>query len=176
MVLASMSPLFILWAFRGNDVFPNRYFIPFYAFMDIFPNFFLLLRLRTAIRLNEKRDIRIGRIEDHRDHLLVYLFAILLPFYSVDLNTWIALLATMVAVTFAAFLFWHLNLHYLNLLFAVREYRVFTAYPPDDGNPFTGKNSFILITKRAIIEKGEGLIAYRIIDTVYMEIDCSSRR
>ncbi|MDQ7088938.1 MAG: hypothetical protein Q9Q13_14260 [Acidobacteriota bacterium] len=32
--------------------------------------------------------------EDHRDHILVYLFAMLLPFYSEDLATWRDLGAT----------------------------------------------------------------------------------
>jgi hypothetical protein len=31
------------------------------------------------------------------------------------------------------FLFWHLNLHYMNLLFAALGFRVFTVYPPADG-------------------------------------------
>ena len=48
----------------------------------------------------------------------LYLFAMLLPFYSQDLGSWRYLGASFAALAFIVFLFWHLNLHYMNLLFA----------------------------------------------------------
>ena len=45
MVLSSISPLFILWAIRGNSLVPDRYFIGFCALMVFVPNAFLWLRI-----------------------------------------------------------------------------------------------------------------------------------
>ena len=95
----------------------------------------------------------------------------LLPFYAPDVGTWRAFGATVAALGFIVFLFWHLNLHYMNVLFAVMGLRVFTVYPPSDTNPLTGKSSEVLITRRAIISRGERVIAYRLSDTVYLELD-----
>lgn len=171
MVLSSISPLFFLWAIRGNSLIPDRYFVSFCAVMVIAPNVFLWLRIRTARKQNDKRTITVGTADDHRDHILVYLFAMLLPFYSEDISTLRDFFATFAALAFIVFLFWHLNLHYMNLLFAFRGFRVFTVYPPADGNPLTAKTRQALITRRVSLALGEQVIAYRLSDTVYMEVD-----
>ena len=171
MVLSSISPLFILWAIRGNSLIPDRYLIGFCLLMVVVPNGFLALRLRTARRLQDKRELTVGKADDHRDHILVYLFAMLLPFYSEDLGSWRYLSSAVVALAFIIFLFWHLNLHYMNLLFATLGYRVFTVYPPADGNPLGGRASNAVITRRVGLSSGERLVAYRLSDTVYLETD-----
>lgn len=170
MVLSSISPLFILWAIRGTDLIPDFYFILFCAAMVLLPNGFLGLRIWTAKRLRETREITVGKAEDHRDHLLVYLFAMLLPFYEAVIGTWRDFIAVLAAIGFIVFLFFHLNLHYMNLLFAVFRYRVFTVYPPEDHNPLTSKASQVLITRRKAMLPGEKLVAYRLSDTVYVEM------
>lgn len=171
MVLSSISPLFILWAIRGIELIPDIYFLSFCALMVIVPNGFLWLRIRTARELREKREIVVGRVEDHREHLLVYLFAMLLPFYTTDFSEWRDLAATVAALGFIVFLFWHLNMHYMNLMFAVLGYRVFTIYPPVDENPLSGRTGQVLITRRVAVMPGERLVAYRLSDTVYFEGD-----
>ncbi len=95
----------------------------------------------------------------------------LLPFYAADLGTWRVLGAGLAALGFIVFLFWHLNLHYMNVLFAALGYHVFTVYSPRDGNPLSGKLSQVLITRRVAVSAGDRLIAYRVSDTVYLEVD-----
>jgi hypothetical protein len=170
MVLSSISPLFILWGIRGNSLVPDRYFLAFCFLMVAVPNAFLWLRVRTATTLQERREIVCGTAEDHREHLLVYLFAMLLPFYATNLGTWRDLGAAFAALGFIVFLFWHLNLHYMNLVFAAVGYRVFTVYPPIDDNPLTGRTSLVLITRRVTVGTGERLTVYRLSDTVYLEM------
>ena len=171
MVLGSLSPLFILWAIRGNNLVPDRFFLPFCALMIVVPNAVLWQRENTAKKLKEKREIVVGKAEDHRDYLLVYLFTMLLPLYAVDLVTWRDFAAEFAALGFIIFLFWHLNLYYLNILFAMRGYRIFTVYPPTDDNPITGKESQVLITRRVTVSPGDRLVVYRLSDTVYLEMD-----
>lgn len=170
MVLSSISPLFILWAIRGNGLIPDRYFVSFCVLLVLAPNIFLWLRIRTAKKQTDRRELIVGAADDHRDHILVYLFAMLLPFYSEDLGTLRDLGATVAALAFIVFLFWHLNLHYMNLLFAALGYRVFTVSPPADGNQLTGKTRQAVITRRVSLAPGDRLVAYRLSDTVYLEV------
>lgn len=171
MVLSSISPLFVLWAVRGNSLVPNLWFIAACGVMIIVPNGFLLFRLWIAEKHNDTRELVVGRAEDHRDHLLVYLFAMLLPFYGTNLNSWREFSATLIAVCFIVFLFWNLNLHYMNVVFAVLGYRIFTIYPPEGGSPLSGGESFVLITRRAAIAANQHIIPYRLSDTVLWETD-----
>jgi hypothetical protein len=171
MVLSSISPLFILWAIRGNTLVSDKYFLLFCSIMVIVPNIFLGLRIWTTRKLQEKRDLVVGKTEDHRDHLLVYLFAMLLPIYAVNFNSWRELSAALAAVGFIVFLFWHLNLHYMNLIFAILGYRVFSVFPQDNTNPLSGRDNFVLISRRTDVQMGERLTVYRISDTVYLEVN-----
>jgi hypothetical protein len=171
MVLSSVSPLFILWAIRGNSLVPDEWFAGSCLLMVIAPNAFLWLRARRAKKQSDKRELAVGTADDHRDHILVYLFAMLLPFYSEDIGTWRDLGATLAALAFIVFLFWHLNLHYMNLLFALRGLRVFTVCSPADNNPLTSRTRQAVITRRVDLAPGERIIAYRLSDTVYLEVD-----
>jgi len=139
--------------------------------MVVVPNGFLWLRIQVAKRRRDVRKITVGTADDHRDHILVYLFAIMLPFYSVAINSWRDFGATLAALAFIVFLFWHLNLHYMNLLFAFFHYRVFTVTPPLDCNPLSGRDRQALITRRASISAGEQISAYRLSNTVYLEAE-----
>ena len=171
MVLSSISPLFILWGIRGNNLVPDSYFLSFCGFMVIVPNLFLLLRVYTVHKLKETRELVVGTAEDHREHLLVYLFAMLLPVYGATIETYRDLAAALAALGFIVFLFWHLNLHYMNIIFAIFGYRIFTVYPPEDNNPLTSKVSQVLITRRTLVLPDDCLVVYGLSDTVTMEID-----
>jgi hypothetical protein len=169
MVLSSMSPLFVLWAIRGNSFVPDKYLISVCAILFVMPNVFLWLRVKTAIRDNDRREISVGLAEDHRDHLLVYLFSMLLPLYAAEIRDERDVAAALVALAFIVFLFWHLNLHYMNVLFAAMGYRVFSISAPSDGNPLSGRVGLVLITRRPALATGDRLTAYRLSDTVYFE-------
>ncbi|HLZ11040.1 MAG TPA: hypothetical protein VKP58_00510 [Candidatus Acidoferrum sp.] len=169
MVLSSISPLFVLWAIRGSKLVPDSYLLSFCALMVALPNLFLWLRIQAAKKHHVKSELVVGSAEDHRDHLLVYLFAMLLPFYPIDTGSWRDFAALISALAFVVFLFWHLNLHYMNIIFAIRGYRVFTILPPKDDNPLSGRISLVLITPRTSVLSGDRIIAYRLSDTVYFE-------
>ena len=169
MVLGSLSPLFILWAIRGNSLIPDFYFVVACVLMAGAPTVFLWLRIRTAQKDNDIRELTAGTSEDHRSHVLIYLFAILLPFYREELASYRDLAAMIVALGFIVFLFWHLNLHYMNVYFAFMRYQIFTVSPPQNDNPHTGCRSFVLITQRGSLSPGDRVRAYRLSNTVYLE-------
>ncbi len=60
MVLSSVSPLFFLWAIRGNSLIPDHRFIGFCTLMVIVPNACLWLRIRTARKQADKRELAVG--------------------------------------------------------------------------------------------------------------------
>lgn len=169
MVFSSISPLFILWAIRGNSLVPDRYFLTFCALMIIVPNVFLGARIWMVKKRTDRRELIIGTADDHRDHILVYLFAMLLPFYSEHIGTWRDFGAMLAALSFIVLLFWHLNLHYMNILFALFGYRIFTVEPPTDNNRLTGKIRYVVITRRLHLGPGDRLVAFRLSDSVYLE-------
>jgi len=168
MVLSSISPIFILWGIRGNKLIQDRYFLAGCAAFVLIPNGFLWLRFFTAKKTADRRDLVVGKAEDHRDHLLVYLFTMLLPLYPIDSANWRDFSAILAALGFIIFLFWHLNLHYMNILFAVFGYRVFTVSPPTD-NPLGSNDCYAVITRRSALAHGEHIVAYRLSNTVYFE-------
>jgi hypothetical protein len=169
MVLSGFSPVFVLWAIRGDSPLPDGIFVALCALMVIVPNAYVALRIAAARRAHEVRELVIGDAEDHRDHLLIYLFAMLLPFYAPDLSTWRNFAAVAVALAFVVFLFWSMNLHYQNVLLAIFGYRVFTVPPAKDDNPMSGTRTIVLITRRERLQPGEQLKALRLSDTVYLE-------
>jgi len=162
MVLSSISPLFLLWGIRGNKIVPDRYLIPSCVAMLILPTLFLWLRTRTAMKQQDRRELVIGHAEDHKGHILVYLFAMLLPLYPIDTSTWRDFWALLAALALIVFLFWHLNLHYMNLLFAFFGYRVFTIFAPKDDNPLSTEFTQVLLTPCISLEPGEKVVVYRL--------------
>ena len=169
MVLSSMSPLFILWGIRGTNLIPDLYFVTGCLAMAVLPTAFLLFRELLAKRHSDVRLLVIGRTEDRRGHVLVYLFAILLPFYRQNVDSWRDFSALVTALVFIVFLFWHLNYHYMNLLFAIRGYHVLNVQSPIGDRENTNMTNFALITRRSIVQPNEQVVAYRISNTVYLE-------
>lgn len=172
MVLSSMSPLFILWAVRGCPVVSDYWFIVGCLLPIVLPNAFLYYRFDAAKRSDDFEIKTIGVSDDHRDHLLVYLFAMLLPLYAANLSTWREFSSAVVAFVFIVFLFWHLNMHYMNIFFAIFGYRVFTITPIITGNDkHSGKESFVVLTKRALLAKGDNIRLLRLSNTVYFDME-----
>ena len=169
LVLSSISPLFILWAVKGVAFLPDVYFVPVCLFLAIFPTIVLLVRVRIAIGHRDTRTLQVGSVEDHRGHVLVYLFAMLLPFYRQVVDGWREFSALILALIFIVFLFWHLNFHYMNILFAIRRYHVLTIYPPQQDNKYASPDSYILITRRRSLRTGQSIVVFRLSNTVYLE-------
>jgi hypothetical protein len=119
MVVSSLAPLFLLWAIRGAPPVPDTYWIATCLGLVFVPNLALLGRWRIARRRNDCRTIVVAGARDQSEHLLVYLFAMLLPLYTANLTNERELLSVAAAFVFIVFLFWHMNLHYMNLVFAM---------------------------------------------------------
>ena len=169
MTLSSLSPLFILWAIRGTDLLPNTWFVLGCLITVLVPNLILGIRIVISKKQNDKKTIMAGPVEDYSARILIYLFAILLPFYTEEITSFREMSAMIVALAVIILIFWRLDLHYLNLFFLIFGYRAFMVFPPSDDNPHTGKQTLVLITYRRYLIPQEQLTAYRLSDTVYLE-------
>jgi hypothetical protein len=163
MIISSLAPLFLLWAVRGINPIPDVWLIPVCLGLVVVPNAVLLARLWIARRRHDQRTISVASADDHRDHLLVYLFAMLIPLFESNIGNARDSAATIVALLLVIFLFWHLNLHYMNVLFAVFGYRVFTV---QDGE---GTRVLVLLSPRTVMPRGAKVEAFRLSNTVYIE-------
>ena len=178
MVLSSFAPLFVLWAIKGisvttdgngtqKSVVPDVYFVSVCLVFAIVPTGGFLFRYRIAKRNSETQRQTVACAEDQRDHVLVYLFAMLLPFYTTELATGREVAAALAALGFIVFLFWHLNLHYMNILFAILGYHTFRVIPTSA----LESGGFVLITRRTSVAVGLSFKAYRLSDFVYLEVN-----
>ena len=163
MVISGLTPLFVLWAIRGMQPVPDKWLIISCAALVIVPNCVLLSRLVVARRRGDKHTLAITKADDHRDHLLVYLFAMLIPLFDANVGRTRDSAATLVALLFVIFLFWHLNLHYMNVLFALFGFRVFTIQTAGESEPI------VLLARRTVLGVGK-IHAFRLSNTVFIEV------
>jgi len=167
MVIGSFAPLFVLWALRGAFL-PDRWWVPLCLTLAVAPNLVLVWRWRMARRRNDHRIIIVGTARDQSEHLLVYLFAMLLPLYTANLTSTRELASVAVAFIFIVFLFWHMNLYYINIAFALGGYRVYTIEMRTRPGP--APVSVVLISKRHSRPlPGVSIDGFRLSDAVYVE-------
>lgn len=170
MVVASFSPLFLLWAIRGTVLFEHGVFAAVLCLFGILlPNLFIYYRIRRARKNRDLYPLSVGMSEDGRDQILVYLIAILLPVYALGIDDFWNLIATFVALLIILVIFWLMNLQYLNLFFSFFGYRIFMLYPTDRADVIEGYDTLVLITRRSRVKAGECITALRISDTIYLE-------
>lgn len=170
MVLSSFSPLFILWGFRGTNTLSDYIFIPVCIALVVVPNIILALRIFLARKNNDSKSFKVLEIKDQSDHILVYLFAMLIPLYDANLGSDRDFYALCFALFLVIFLFWKLNLHYINILFSLFGYNIFTILIERSVNTQTTVcSSVILISKNDYLGAKKDIIAYRISDTVFLE-------
>jgi hypothetical protein len=167
-VIGSLAPLFLLWAIRGAPPVPDCYWVAICLGLATIPNLVLLWRWRTAKRANDHRMLIVAAARDQSGDLLVYLFAMLLPLYTANLANARELFSVAAAFVFIVFLFWHMNLHYMNIVFAMIGYRAYTVeMGPRQGTP---GGAVVLLSKRiAPPAIGASIDGLRLSDTVFVE-------
>ena len=170
MVVGSLSPLFILWAIRGARVVPDIWWIALCLSCAVAPNLALLYRWRRAVTNNDHRVIIAQSAKDQSDHLLVYLFAMLIPLFGVDLGSLRDVLSVFAAFVFIVFIFWHMNLHYMNILFALAGYQVFTVQArTSTQNEASASRTLVILSKRHAIPPETQIDGFRLSDSVLIE-------
>lgn len=170
MIISSLSPLFILWAIRGISWISVYRWTFICATAVIVPYIIILSRILIIKYNQDSTYLEITKFEDSRTHLLVYLLSILLPFYRQDFDGWRDITAVIAALIIIIFVFWHLNLNHVNLLFALVGYRVYTIHPKLDRDTYSGERVLVLLTKRKSLNYVDSIQVFRLSNTVCIEL------
>ncbi|MDO9035794.1 MAG: hypothetical protein Q7U51_11395 [Methanoregula sp.] len=170
MVLASFWPLFLLWAIRGSPVIEDWILFFCCGSLIVIPNALVLIRIYNARSQNDTKLITVENAQDHRDHILIYLIAILIPVYSLPLDAWRNIAALIVALILVITIFWLLDLHYLNLFFTIFDYRIYTINPDNRSSQTGRRDSFVIITKKTSLIDGEEIRMHRISDSIFIDL------
>lgn len=162
MLLSSLSPLFILLAARGmNGLIDDFYLWLGTSVLVVVPYLIVQLRIYLATKRDDTFILNTEKANDNKDYLFTYFFTILLPLFSISISTTRELSAIILALIFVLFILWNMNLHFVNIFFAVSGYRVFTI---------ESENSAILITYRRRIPADLTQIkAHRLSNSVFIE-------
>ena len=161
MILSSLSPLFIMLSFRGaGDVIPDLVLWIIAGAILIIPSLFIYLRTNLSIKHKEIFELATEGATQNKEYLFTYLFTILLPLYSLSITNTRELFAVLSAILFVMLILWNMNLHYINILFALLGYRVFVLKADD---------SKILISSKQHIER-RTLKAHRLSNSVFIEV------
>jgi len=161
MVLGGMAPLFILWGIRGTDLMPCWAFWAICGSVVVIPNAVLWLRVTKARGQKFGALLEIGSFEDRREGILIYLVSILLPFYSSSLEEWSELIASVVAVVFILGVFIYLDLHYVNVFFALGGFKIYFVRPLEPESGLSSRQGAILVSKLGGLRNNDRLSATR---------------
>lgn len=166
LVWSSLSPVFLLWAIRGVESVPDKIWVPACILMFLLPTLLLVMFFRRAKRHQNDKTITVHSAKDQREHLLTYLFAMLIPLFDANLGGYRDLTAIFVALLFVLFLFWHMRLHYMNLFFAMWGYRIFTVEAVSGTETSEGASlnlvTYAVLSKRHNLVPGKPLTGWRL--------------
>lgn len=170
MVLASLSPLFVIWAIGGPATpFSGLRFEILCAGAVVVPNLIWLLRLKIAQRNKDTVRRTVGVCTDSSHHLFTYLLTMLMPLYAPNMESPREFLAVLFALAVIVLLFWRFNLHYMNIFLALCGYNILTIQPQNVDNPVSSMTPSILVSKKNHFQPGETIVAYRLSNTVLWE-------
>ncbi len=127
MAVSSLSPLFILIMAKGSELISDLWLITSCLLVIAISTSLVFRRMEVAKRNQDSSPLNICKIEDSRDHLLVYLFAVLVPLFQSDLDSPRSVLLFSLVFMLVIFLFIHLRLYYANIFFAMAGYKVYTV-------------------------------------------------
>jgi uncharacterized membrane protein len=166
MILASLSPVFLVWAIVGMEKIPDQIFIPVCILMVLVPHYLILRRIRVSLKTGSQKEITIETAKDAREHLLTYFMPLALPVMAVSFSTWRGFSATLFLFAIMAFASWHLRVFYVNVFFALFGYRIFKIAQPPHANSHS-IDERILIAKRTHLDKGVKVMAVNLGGNVY---------
>ncbi len=164
LVWSSLSPVFLLWAIRGTKAVDEAIFTIVCLVLFLSPTLLLWIFWSRSKAKNTVRTVKVIKAEDPKDHILTYLFAMLIPLFQSNIDDKRQLAVAIVAICMIMFLFWHMKLHYMNFVFAMLGYNIFTVRV-DAGVDAHGPRpagTWVVISRRGAISDGETVTGYRL--------------
>jgi len=173
LVMSSLSPVFLLWAVRGGTSLSDLRWLAICAVLLFAPNLIVWFVINRAIKRKNEQTIVVKSYADRREHLITYLFALLIPIYDANIGHGRELAAAFLALAFIAFLFWYMRLHYINVVFAIFGYRLYEVEVQNvataTGGVTLSYERCAVISKRATLPIGAPLVLVRLGGTVFLD-------
>jgi hypothetical protein len=171
LVLGSLSPIFIVWALRQEDLVPFRLRLSLAIASVIIPNGLLWLRYRSAKATGlagSFQALKVLRLTDRREHLISYLFPIVLSLLTVDVKTWNQLASFLFVLLLTGVIFWHLQLTYVNVWLALVGFRAVQVEREQTagGKPLL---PIILLTRHRRLKENDEIRAVRITNSLFVQ-------
>ncbi len=175
LVLSGLSPVFLLWAVRGVQDVSGNLWAGICLMLFVIPSAAMKIVIRSAKLQENIKVIVPSQTEVHQEQLLTYLLAMLLPLIEVSFNGLRNALAGLLSLTFTSFLFYKMELHYMNLFFLLIGYRIFELHVETDVDGCRSLR-FVVIPKRRFVEPGSRFAGYRLGGNVLMEVGADDRQ
>lgn len=168
-VIASFTPLVLLWGIRGAKDIPDSTIWWWVAGLTVVPNLAIFVRWHVVRKENLTAQAEVLEATDHREHLVIYLLAVFLAMYGFGIGSVREGLSVVLALALVVLLFWYANLHYLNLAFALLGYRTFTVTRRVSDGTARRSSRLVLLTKRDCVEPGEFIRCYQLSHDLWVE-------
>jgi hypothetical protein len=169
LVLGALSPVFFIWAVRGSSVVDQRWLCGLATATIAGPAIIFFWRIRQAKSSTSGgsiEELTVRRLTDRREHLLSYLFPLVMSSWQFDFKSMRELFACLCVMLFTGIAFWHLQLTYVNLWFAIAGFRsVQVERGSSTSNPL---RPVILLTRSTRLSENEVVEAYRITNSLYL--------
>lgn len=169
MALGGLAPLFLLWAIRGTSLVPRLNFILIMLALAALPNLYVYWRITRESKRKYTSGLKIVSFEDKKDGVLIYLVSILLPFYSSSMSTWPELISSVAALVFIVVVFIYLDLHYVNIMFAITRFNIFLVRPDGVVKNTSSRHNVIVITKQTDLREGSIIQTQKVTSRIYVE-------
>ena len=168
-VIASFTPLVLLWGIRGAKDIPDSTICFWVAGLTVIPNLAIFLRWYIVRRENITAQADILNATDHREHLVIYLLAVFLAMYGFGIGSIREGVSVILALALVVLLFWYANLHYLNLVFAFLGYRTFTVTRRVSNGVTRRSSKIVLLSRRDCVESGDVINCYQLSHDLWVE-------
>ncbi len=169
MVASSFAPLFLLWFIRGLLLRVDWRLNLAFGALTVVPTF---LFVRVWAYKRNRRQYQTKRViapKEGHDQVIIYLFVLLLPFYSVDLTKDAEVVAAALALAVVGTLFLVLRLHYINMYLAVKGYYVYLVSTGDGEEPIPTGPPFVVLSRRRRLAHDSTMALLRLSNTVYID-------
>jgi hypothetical protein len=111
-------------------------------------------------------ELTVRRLTDRREHLLSYLFPLVMSSWQFDFKSSRELIACLFVMLFTGIAFWHLQLTYVNLWFAIAGFRSVQVERNSACNhPL---RPVILLTRCTRLSENDTVEAYRLTNSLYL--------
>lgn len=190
LVLASFSPLFLLWAIQGPPTpiqeliqaqkpfslwgmnFTVSSLMPYEIIClaaILMPNLFLLSEIKHSENLNITQTLSVVDTKGVSDYTVVYLIANLMPLFQSQIQSFRDFFAMLTAFLIIIILFTKLGIYYTNIILLILGYQIFEVSAQSSLDSLNNTKQYFILSKQKFLDNNNPLVGYQLTPTVLIE-------